>query len=425
MRILLVYPPVLRTVGLYCTPLPLGLLQVGRFLRDQGHDVRALNLELGGDIRTASIQRMRRAYSQADALGQVNDPKSSFRVEFRRLAEEFRPEVVGFSCATEQITAARRLSEDARSLLPDVRIEYGDIGRRSSSWVRDVSRAAAQSDPALDLLVGQNPSESFGAVLTSLGCAGRCTFCASPGICKGHVTPLPIEAIERRVRQALSLGANQLDLLDESLTANAARAIQIADLLGRLGLPWRGRAQAGAIIRQPQLVDYFRRCGCLQLTFPAPSGSPRVLEMMKVVDSPEQFTAAGEILHRAGMPFAVESIVGYPGETDDDVGQTVELLERVGPRRVLAGGAVPYHGTELHDSRPDVAAEAGKWPFCRWSPFDPDFLCDRRGKRFAGPAAATTAAFFEAVESINSLHVGRQIPAIGGAGAQPAENPAG
>lgn len=401
MRILLAYPPVLRSVDLYSTPLPLGLLQVGGYLRSQGHQVKVLNLELGGSIRTVSIARLRQAYADRNALDYVDSPKSDYRLRFREVVESFSPDLVGLSCATEQIDAARRLADDARALRPKVRVEFGDIRRSSSAWVAEVSAAAFMTDPALDLLAGQNPQESFGSVLTSFGCPHECAFCGSPRQYERKVTFLPVDVVERRIRQAADLGASRFHLMDDSLTLNVARAVQMADLMARIGLPWRTQTRADMMVRQPQLASYFREHGCVQMTFGAESGSPRVLGLMKKKVDPSAFLRAAEILDRSNMPYTVNFMVGYPGETNDDAGQTIELIRRMAPKRVLAGAVVPYHGTELHDTRADVVREAGKYPFCRWSPFDPKFLIDKHGGRFAGPDAATLKEFYDLVESVN------------------------
>ncbi|MDD4888455.1 MAG: B12-binding domain-containing radical SAM protein [Phycisphaerae bacterium] len=402
MRILLVYPPVLRSVDLYSTPLPLGLLQVGGYLRSQGHQVRALNLELGGEIRTVSIARLRKAYADRNALDYVENPKSEYRQRFRESLNGFAPDIVGFSCATEQIDAARRMAEDVKMLMPKARVEFGDIRRASSAWVAQVSAAAFLCDPALDLLAGQNPQESFGAVLTSFGCPHTCAFCGSPRMYDRKVTFLPLDVVERRIRQAAALGANRFHLMDDTLTLNVRRAVEMADLMARIGLPWRTQTRADMLVRQPQLAKYFREHGCAQMTFGAESGSPRVLELMKKGVDPEVFLRAAEVLDAANMPYTVNFMIGYPGETDEDAGETMELIRRMAPKRVLAGAVVPYHGTELHDSRADVVREANKFPFCRWSPFDPAFLCDKRGNRFAGPSAAALKEFYGLVESANN-----------------------
>ena len=396
MKILLVYPPVSRSADLSSNALPLGLLSVAGFLRVQGHRVRALNLELGGSLPSRSAQQMRQAYSRNDVVGYVDNPQSSYRVRFRQVLVDFLPDRVALSCLTEQIDAARRLAEDARAILPKVAVEFGDVGNRSSAWIRQVAEAAFLSDPALDLLAGQNPPDSFGTILTSQ---------INRSLKDRPITFLPADVLDRRIKLAAELGANRLQIADESFTLNLRHAIDVANLLGRTGLPWTALVQAEAIVRQAQLVEYFKSHGCVEVTFTLDSGSPRVLGLAQQSIDPEHFLRAGELLDQAGMPYGVTTRIGYPGETDEDVSLTANLVSQLAARRVWAGAVVPYHGTALHDRRPDIVARAGKWPFCRWSPFDPTFLCDRKGNRIAGPTAAAIREFYTQVESAKEARV--------------------
>jgi hypothetical protein len=401
MKILLVYPPVSRSADLSSGTLPLGLLTVAGFLRVQGHRVRALNLELGGSLPGRSTQQMRQAYGRNDVPGYVDNPQSNYRVRFRQVLVDFLPDRVAIGCLTEQIDAARRLAEDARLILPKVAVEFGDAASRSSAWIRQVSEAAFMSDPALDLLAGQNPPDSFGLVLTTLASPERSRGAGQSGKDRPATTFLPTEVLDRRIQLAVELGATRLDIVDDAFTVNLRHAIDVANLLGRTGLPWIARVQADAVVRQAQLVDYFKSHGCVEVTFAIDSGSPRVLGFMQQEIDPAQFLRAGDVLDHAGMPYAVTARIGYPGETDEDVGLTVSLIGQLAARRVWAGSVVPYHGTVLHDRRPDIVARAAKWPFCRWSPFDPTFLCNRKGNRLAGPSASAIGEFYAQVESVN------------------------
>lgn len=401
MRILLVYPPVFRTVDLYSSALPIGMLQVGQYLLDQGHEVQALNLEIGGAIQTRSILRMRRAYADTDLPAVLSDPEAAYRRQFRERLLAFRPDIVGISCATEQADAARRLEEDVRTYLPSARVEYGGMHHPSSAWAREVSLAARMADPALDLLAHQNPPASFGAILTSLGCPFECSFCGSPRQYGRKLVEYPIDQVRRRIERSMAMGADQIHLMDDSITLREARAREIADLMHDIGVPWRTQTRVDMVVRRPQLVAYFRERGCRQLTFGVESGSPRILQQMRKRITPDQVLACVAILNRAGLPYTANFMVGFPGETNDDVAETRSLIDAMAPQRVLAGSVVPYPGTAVHDENPAFVEAAKRWPASRWSPFDGGFLCDEAGNRIQGPDAATCRGFFDHIEGIN------------------------
>lgn len=402
MKVLLVYPPIFRVVRLASTPLPIGMLQVARWLVNEGHQAEAMNLEIGGEIRTSSIARMRRAYADTDLPASLADPQAPWRRELRGKLESFRPDILAFSCATEQMDAAARLAEDARQILPDIRIEFGGSHVEPNDWVRRVSREALMLDPALELLAGQNPVSSFGAVLTSLGCPFDCIFCGSPKRYGRKLVNYPIEKVRSRVLAAVEAGAPYIHLMDDTVTIQKQRAIELADMMAETGLPWRTQTRVDDLCRNPQLAAYFRDAGCSQLTFGVESGSPDVLRAIRKRITREQVLRAVDILNEAGVPYTANFMIGFPNETDDDVEQTLDLLDKMQPSRVLAGSVVPYPHTELHDAFPEFSRAARRWPFCQWSPFDPRFLRDEDGQRIQGPSANAMNRFFKYIECINN-----------------------
>ena len=401
MKVLLVYPPIFRTVDLVNTPLPIGMLQVARLLIDQGHDVAALNLEIGGAVRTKSIDRMRQAYAEADIAAALADHEAAWRVEMRHRIVGFKPDVVAFSCATEQIDAAMILADDARRIMPGVQIEFGGAHVQSSDWVRQLSADALTVDPAMDLLVGQNPPASFGAVLTSLGCPFNCSFCGSPKRYGRRLTEYPIQQVRRRIEDAIAAGATSIHLMDDTITLRKPRAIEIAALMSDLDLPWRTQTRVDDLGRHPELAQVFKDAGCTQLTFGVESGSPRILEMIRKRITPEQVLRAVDIIESASLAYTANFMIGFPGETDEDVQQTLNLIDTMAPSRVLAGSVVPYPHTALNSDHPQFVEAAQQWPLYRWSPFDPGFLCDDQGNRIMGPSSAACRAFFEKVEQVN------------------------
>lgn len=58
----------------------------------------------------------------------------------------------------------------------------------------------------------------------------------------------------------------------------------------------------------------------------------------------DAFRATREI----GVPFNVNNIIGFPGETRDLVFDTIELNRQIGAASMSCSIFMPYHGTDLH-----------------------------------------------------------------------------
>ena len=87
---------------------------------------------------------------------------------------------------------------------------------------------------------------------------------------------------------------------------------------------------------------------CEHVHLPLQSGSTRILKTMRRTYSRERYVALAEKL-RAAIPdvaFGTDIIVGFPGETEDDFRQTLEVVEEVAYDSAFTFVYSPRAGTE-------------------------------------------------------------------------------
>jgi anaerobic magnesium-protoporphyrin IX monomethyl ester cyclase len=66
--------------------------------------------------------------------------------------------------------------------------------------------------------------------------------------------------------------------------------------------------------------------------------------------SNQEFPKRMEILRKSGIPFSINNIIGFPGETRDLIFKTIELNRRIkGYDSITVSIFTPYHGSELRD----------------------------------------------------------------------------
>jgi len=401
LKILLVYPPIFRSANIYSTTLPLGLLHVATYLQNEGNSVRVLNLENGGEIKTVSIKDLRTAYAANDPKQYVFNEESSYRQEFKKAVLDFQPDLIGFSVATEQIDAANEMAKDAKKMFPNVKIEMGNIRISPSDWVKQVSAAALMIEPDLSFLEGQNTAESFGSVMTSIGCPFSCVYCGSPQQYKRKITYFEEDSVRRRLRNGKNMGAKGFYLLDDTITINIKRAEKIADILSEFNMPWRIQTRVESLVNNLHLISYFKDRGCVQMSFGVESGSTRIRKLMKKNLKIDDVLKGVELLRQHDMPYTANFMIGFPSETNDDVDDSMAVIKAMKPERISCASMVPYHGTELYIKNPKFVEAANNWNFCQWSPFNPTFLTDKEGNRIDGPSFDKINQIYEMVENIN------------------------
>jgi tRNA-2-methylthio-N6-dimethylallyladenosine synthase len=87
---------------------------------------------------------------------------------------------------------------------------------------------------------------------------------------------------------------------------------------------------------------------CEHVHLPLQSGSSRLLKAMRRTYTRERYLALAEKM-RAAIPdlaFGTDVIVGFPGETEDDFRQTLEVVEEVGYDSAFTFVYSPRAGTE-------------------------------------------------------------------------------
>lgn len=178
-------------------------------------------------------------------------------------------------------------------------------------------------------------SELQAWVTIMTGCDHKCTFCVVP-LTRGPERSLPSGEILREVRQLAAEGYREVTLLGQ--TVNSYRAdIAFPELLATLDAV-DGLERIRFITSHPkdvsaELIEAMARLPkvCEHLHLPVQAGNNRVLKAMERGYTAEQYEAKVKALKEAMPDIGLSSdiIVGFPGETEEEFRQTLELLEAV------------------------------------------------------------------------------------------------
>jgi tRNA-2-methylthio-N6-dimethylallyladenosine synthase len=172
------------------------------------------------------------------------------------------------------------------------------------------------------------------------GCEQHCTFCVVPTT-RGRERSHAPESIVAEVHGLVAQGVREVTLLGQTVNAYGRDLTPPTDL-GELF--WRlNEIQGLARIRfttsnpynlTPALIRAFRDVPkvCEWFHLPLQSGSNRVLARMHRGYTRERYLELVDALRDAvpEVSLSTDIIVGFPGETEDDLAQTIDVVERVG-----------------------------------------------------------------------------------------------
>jgi tRNA-2-methylthio-N6-dimethylallyladenosine synthase len=204
-------------------------------------------------------------------------------------------------------------------------------------------------------------------VQVSMGCNSVCSYCIVPAVRGREVSRRPGEIVAEVTRLAVD-GVKEVTLLGQNVNSwgrdlrpdletefgELLRAVDRIDGIERI----RFTSPHPKDFREP-VIAAIAECDavCEHVHLPLQSGSSRVLKAMRRTYSRERYLSLVELLRAAipGVALGTDIIVGFPGETEADFRETLEVAEEVGFDSAFTFVYSPRAGTE-------AAAMSGQVP---------------------------------------------------------------
>lgn len=171
------------------------------------------------------------------------------------------------------------------------------------------------------------------------GCNNFCSYCIVPYV-RGRERSRKPKDILQEIELLVESGVREITLLGQNVNSygkDLEHPMAFADLLREVNRI-DGLRRIRFMTSHPKdvtgrLIDAMADCEkvCSQLHLPFQAGSDRILSAMNRRYTKQQYLELVQRV-RERMPdtaFTSDVIVGFPGETDDDFNQTIDVLEQV------------------------------------------------------------------------------------------------
>lgn len=195
----------------------------------------------------------------------------------------------------------------------------------------------------IDTLV-RNPGVATFVNITK-GCDNFCTFCVVP-YTRGREKSRPLQHILTDIRHLVKRGMKEVTLLGQNVNSyKAEEGLDFADLLAKVATEteveriryttshpkdFNQKLADTMAAHQDKIMEYIH--------LPFQSGSTRILERMNRNYTREEYLEKIAMLKRTipNVVFSTDIIVGFPGETEQDFQDTVDLVKEVGFETIFA-----------------------------------------------------------------------------------------
>ena len=204
------------------------------------------------------------------------------------------------------------------------------------------------------------------------GCNKYCSFCVVPHT-RGHEISRPIDDILKEIKGLSLQGVKEINLLGQNVNSyrdsklktkglgltNLIRASAQIEGIQRIQFttshPFEfGQDLIDIYLEVPELISYVH--------LPVQSGSNSILEKMRRRHTRDEYLEIIEKLKtvREGISISSDFIVGFPGETENDFLDTLDLVDRVGYDESFSFIYSPRPNTTAKDLEDDVPLEEKK-----------------------------------------------------------------
>ena len=194
------------------------------------------------------------------------------------------------------------------------------------------------------------PIGRFALVFTSRGCPARCGFCSSKLIWGRTVrfrsARYVVEEIEMLVGR---FGVKVVEFADDVFTLDKRRLHDILDgiIAKRLNIHFNCLSRVDTIALED--LEKMKKAGCYLIRYGVESGSQKILERMHKNITAEQVIKTLGMTKKAKIASSVSFMIGYLGETEQTVKETIALAKQIDADRTLFFIAVPFPGTEFFE----------------------------------------------------------------------------
>ncbi len=412
MRVLLINPPYLRFLHEQYMCFPLGLGYLGAMLESHGHESVVYNAEHGTrpeHWQGRTFSNWHRSQKYHLYTQGLRNPDHEIWAEVRRTLSESAAQVVGISVRAPDLHAAYRVAAIAKQVMPEVPLVLGGpqatvdpIGvmgdpnidfavRGEGEWTflelvnsledgapvpaaiaglayRDghtvrltaarqvTAQVASLPVPRRSQLLGlkelpeKRRHEALGHVQAARGCSFGCRFCGADQVW-GSRQPRwrpPDDVVDEVCHRRDTYGVQRFVMWEDTFGVKKDRVDQLCAAMGRRAPQMRWVCLIRANLIDEHLLATLQGGGCEEVQLGIESASERLLKTMNKGVQLAQIRRAVRLIQKHDLRWHGFFIIGFPGETVEEMAATLRLIEEMQPDAAELSIFTPYQGTSYH-----------------------------------------------------------------------------
>ncbi len=168
--------------------------------------------------------------------------------------------------------------------------------------------------------------ENMAFVNTSVGCTSKCSFCNFP-IRNSSYKVVDYEVLDKWLGSLAIADVEFLSFSDDTFNAPKKHFLEVCKILKKYHFKWFAYCRIKEM--DSQTLDLMKDSGCLGVYVGIESGNNTILKNMNKGCNTDDIKKSVQLLRNKGFIICAFLIVGFPGETDQTVEQTIKFINNL------------------------------------------------------------------------------------------------
>jgi len=185
---------------------------------------------------------------------------------------------------------------------------------------------------------------------TTRGCPFKCNWCAKPIYGNRYNSRSPENVISelKMIKQMFNM--DHVWFCDDIFGLKPGWIVEFAKLIKEENIKFKYKLQSRAdLLLDDETVQALAASGCDNVWIGAESGSQKILDAMDKGTSIEQIHTATHLMKKHGIKPSFFIQFGYPGETKEDIAQTIRMINSLLPFEIGISVSYPLPGTLFYE----------------------------------------------------------------------------
>lgn len=194
----------------------------------------------------------------------------------------------------------------------------------------------------------------FVTMITCRGCAFQCKYCA-PHAENTFGKKMRYQSVDRVIEEIQIIDKKYhprtLKFYNSDFPASRKWVYEFCDAMEKAGIKkdLMIQSRATSIAKDPEMLKRLKSVGLKLILFGFESGSQRILQLINKGGTVEHNLAAAAACKKHGVVFGASFMLGFPGETREDVMSTVKHAKEINGNFSSVSFLTPLPGTFFYD----------------------------------------------------------------------------